>query len=131
VHGTLGADSQMNSVSYDNDGLFRYVSSRKTRDLEDGLSNTYMLGEVMFSDTWESANCWTYAISHADSLRTTRNPLNTEPGFGVHWQRQNGAFGSYHTGGAFFVFADGHIAWTADTIDSQLYNNLARIRSSF
>ena len=129
VHGTLGADSQMNTVSYDNDGMFRYVVARRPRDLTDGLSNTYMLGEVKFSDTWESANCWTYAITHADTLRTTRNPLNSTPGTGVHWRRQNGAFGSQHVGGAFFCYADGHLDWTSDSIDLELYRNLARIQN--
>ncbi len=127
VNGTKGADSPLAEVKYRNDGMFIYVRRRTVPDVADGLSNTLMLGEVRLSDTWESSNAWTYAISHADTLRTTRNPLNTPPGSGVAVERQNGAFGSWHSGGALFGFADGHVQWLSQEIDHSLYHKLAAI----
>lgn len=129
VAGTLGADSTEFTVKYENTGMFLYKKSTKHREVTDGLSNTIMHGEVRNSDTWESSNIWSYAISHADTLRTTRNPLNTRPGDGIAKDRQNGAFGSMHGGGAFFCYADGHLEWISDSIDKQLYDDLATISS--
>ena len=34
------------------------------------------------------------------------------------------AFGSWHTGGAFFCFADGHVTFISENIDIQTYQFL-------
>ena len=127
MQGTRGPDSPLHVVKYFNDGMFLYVRSRKLRQVRDGLSTTGLLGEVSFSDTWESSNTWTYALANADCLRSTRNPLNTRPGAGVTIQRQNGSFGSHHSAGAVFCFGDGHVAFVHNDIDHQLYQALATI----
>ena len=121
VQGTLGPDSPVHLTKFENDGMFLYVVARKTLHVRDGLSLTTMLGEVVLSDTWESSNTWTYALANADCLRSTRNPLNTWPGDGVVRERQNGAFGSEHPGGAVFCFADGHVKFTTDEVDQDVY----------
>ena len=119
--GTLGPDSEDRMTKFENDGLFVYVHPRRAAHIRDGHSNTYMLGEVTLSDTWESSNTWTYALANSDSLRSTRNALNTRPGSGVAFRRQNGAFGSYHPSGSNFVFADGHVEFEVDDISLTLY----------
>lgn len=127
VQGSLGPDSPLPEAKFDNNGMFLYVTQRKSSQVIDGLSNTLMLGEVVLSDTWESSNTWSYALVHADSLRTTRNPLNTLPGDGVAVDRQNGALGSYHPSGAVVAFADAHVEFLTDAVDSPLYRAMSTI----
>ena len=86
-----------------------------------------MMGEVALADTWESSNTWSYALVNADCLRSTRNPLNTRPGDGIVRERQNGAFGSEHPGGANFCYADGRIRFTEDTIGQTIYRSQSTI----
>jgi prepilin-type N-terminal cleavage/methylation domain-containing protein/prepilin-type processing-associated H-X9-DG protein len=127
VQGSLGPGDPSHLVKFDNNGLFLYVTQRVVRQITDGLSGTFLLGEVALADTWESSNTWSYAIVHADSLRTTANPLNTPPGAGRTVDRQNGAFGSEHPGGAQFAFADGHVDFLSDDVEPATYRALSTI----
>jgi prepilin-type N-terminal cleavage/methylation domain-containing protein/prepilin-type processing-associated H-X9-DG protein len=125
--GSLGPYHPLDEVKFDNNGAFLYVRQRKLRQLTDGTSGTFLLGEVVLADTWESSNTWTYALVHADSLRTTANPLNTQPGAGTSYDRQNGAFGSEHPGGALFAFADGHVDFVSDAVAKDVYRAMSTI----
>ena len=127
VQGSLGPGSPPNEVKFGNNGLFLYVTQRSENDIRDGLSNTAMIGEVVAAQTWESSNTWSYALIHADCLRTTRNPLNTLPGAGETVERQNGAFGSQHPGGAVFCFADGRTSFVNDALDMRAYRAMSTI----
>jgi len=128
--GSLGPTDPKWRVKYRNNGLFVYFDKRRSADVRDGLSNTFAAGEVRAADRWESSNTWTYAITHADGLRSTKNPLNTFPGDGIVEDRQNGAFGSMHPGGALFLFADGHVDFVSNDIDLSLYRRLSVIRNN-
>jgi len=127
VQGSLGTDSPAHVSKYFNNGLFVYANARKTAHVRDGLSNTMMIGEVVLADSWESSNVWSYAIANVDTLRNTRNPLNTQPGKGVVHERRNGAFGSSHSGGAAFCYADGHVAFVGNDIDASAYQAASTI----
>jgi prepilin-type N-terminal cleavage/methylation domain-containing protein/prepilin-type processing-associated H-X9-DG protein len=127
VNGTLGPEDPAKAVKFENNGLFLYVHKRKAKEVEDGLSNTMMLGEVALADTYESSNVWTYALANADCLRSTANPLNTIPGAGQVKDRQNGAFGSQHPSGAIFCFGDGHVEFLADNVSFPLYQEMSTI----
>jgi prepilin-type N-terminal cleavage/methylation domain-containing protein/prepilin-type processing-associated H-X9-DG protein len=126
--GTLGPGNLKWHVKYRNNGVFVYFQTRSPADVSDGLSNTFAVGEVRSADKWESSNVWTYGISHADCLRSTKNRLNTLPGDGVIEERQNSAFGSLHAGGALFLFADGHVQFVDDSIDFDAYRRLSTLR---
>ena len=128
VQGTKGPSAPHHEAKYDNDGMFLYVTKRRLAQLRDGTAKTMMLGEVVLSAEWESSNTWSYALVNADCLRTTENPLNTTPGSGIVRERQNGAFGSNHTSGANFVFADGHVEFTDDSIDLDIYREQSTVR---
>jgi len=127
VQGSLGPDSPAEVTKFKNDGMFLYVVSRKAKQIRDGLSHTMMIGEVVLADSWESSNTWSYALANADCLRSTRNPLNSQPGAGIVLERQNGAFGSHHSGGAFFCFVDGRVEFVDGDIDFSVYQSQSTI----
>ena len=128
--GSLGPSAPHADEKYRNDGMFIYVTPRTEREVIDGLSNTFTLGEVVLADTYESSNTWSYALAHADCMRTTAVALNTQPGAGPVVERRNGAFGSRHPGGANFAFADGHVTNVSDDIDLAVYQSLSTIAGS-
>lgn len=130
VQGTLGPSAAPAASKYFNDGLFLYVTRRKPKHITDGLSKTLMIGEVVLSDTWESSNIWNYALANVDCLRNTEYRLNTPPGAGspTPVNRQNGAFGSQHPGGAIFCFADGRAEFISEDVELAAYRAMSTIR---
>ncbi len=134
--GSLGPSHMVQITKYDNNGAFIYKTPRTLAEIEDGLSNTFLVGEVTRPDIWESSNIWSYAIANSDCLRTTDNPLNTRPGVGDApgegspidaIERRNGAFSSSHPNGALFLFGDSHVAFVPDSIELETYQGLSTI----
>ena len=121
-----------------NDGLFNYKLKRKVREMTDGTSKTIAFGEVLAPDTPDGQNLWSQAWHGGGGMRNTVNPINTPPGrvppgsstykpwaectYGPCW---NGAFGSEHTGGANFCFADGHVTFVSELISTTVYEAAA------
>ena len=117
-----------------NDGVFGYKHTIKMKQITDGSSNTFAVGEVKGEDTTNGYNVWSYSFRYGSSMRSTLNPLNSPPGTpssplsdcqyaaGVPpapcW---NGAFGSNHSSGANFVYIDGHVDFVSDDISTELY----------
>ena len=120
--------------SMTNDGIFYINSKVKLTDITDGTSNTIMMGERMrkdpiyntvYNDDFQNRSGWAWANSNAgfDYLFGTEVPINwvfpagttTDPGFVLEDQRFN-AFGSFHTGGANFCFADGSVKFLPATL---------------
>ncbi|MGQ9604745.1 MAG: DUF1559 domain-containing protein [Thermogutta sp.] len=133
--GSIGPSQGISgAVKAGNTGMFMYIRSMKFSDCLDGLSNTFFFGEVIKSHTAEGTNRWWIAGRHADSLRTTDNPLNTPVGEGITYPaggggigsgRNNGAFGSFHPGGGNFAYGDGSVRFISNTIDLVIYRALS------
>jgi prepilin-type N-terminal cleavage/methylation domain-containing protein/prepilin-type processing-associated H-X9-DG protein len=145
-HGTYGpgysppgsGSSDVSSVTMcGNTGMFNFSVYLNPKKVTDGLSKTFAVGEVKGPDTLNGYNIWGYASRHESNLRTTRNVLNEILGEPAPTQvksetwgsKYNGAFGSEHTGGAQFVFGDGHVEFISDDIDHALYDEMATIAS--
>jgi prepilin-type N-terminal cleavage/methylation domain-containing protein/prepilin-type processing-associated H-X9-DG protein len=115
------------------DGIFFINSKVKLTDITDGTSNTIMLGERMRLDPtyntvsgkdFQNNSGWAWANSNAgfDYLFGTEVPINwviplgttSDPGLVFEDERFN-AFGSFHTSGANFAFADGSVKFLADS----------------
>ena len=126
-NGSLGPNSPLNVTKYENNGAFLYKTPKSLAEVNDGLSNSFFVGEVTRPDVWESSNVWSYTVVNADCLRTTDNPLNTRPGAGDVRERRNGAFASSHPGGSLFLYGDGHVEFIADSVEQQLYQDLSTI----
>ena len=115
--------------------MFMYARRIRGREVTDGASKTFAVGEVPFADKLASLNLWTYAARLFSCLRTTANPLNTlvcfpenESSCGNYFPEtgpgnvlHNGAFGSEHPGGANFVYVDGHVTFVDDNVSLPVY----------
>ncbi len=114
-----------------NSGMFLYKNVVKAKNIKDGLSKTLACGETRLSHTRDCHNTWSHFRRFTDSTRVTESPVNTECGFpgiqNIQGEFLNGAYGSEHTGGGNFVYADGHVDFVPDEIDLELYQNISMI----
>lgn len=132
-------DRDFYAVKADNSGIFFYIREIKLQQIEDGTSHTFFGGEVLDSHTIDSSNIWSRAVRHLDGVRTADNPINTPAGpefkdlYREHRKTEApdrpyfamGAFASRHSGGANFVFADGHVEFISEDIDLDAYSAYA------
>jgi prepilin-type N-terminal cleavage/methylation domain-containing protein/prepilin-type processing-associated H-X9-DG protein len=135
--GKHGPDSQYpannSEIKIDNDGPFIYKKQYLRKDIVDGVSHTFFVGEC-----GDGLNKWTAGMRYA-TMRTTANPVNSRPtdlsipawvdrasrfAPADGW-RYTGAFGSRHMGGANFCFGDGHVTFVTDTIAMDAYQALS------
>ena len=146
------------TVRYLNNGVFVYALSYGIKDIEDGSSNTFLVGEASQGDfALRSSNVWAWGNRFTSSLRCANASLNTPPdGIGVGLlngecdgeQRMscgnqfdspgpgssgttgyaNGAFFSLHSGGANFCLSDASVSFATENIDFDVYQALATRR---
>jgi prepilin-type N-terminal cleavage/methylation domain-containing protein/prepilin-type processing-associated H-X9-DG protein len=134
THGPQDFDTYQ--VKYNgNTGLFVNAYPRRASDVQDGLSATLAVGEVIDAHTAASSNIWSLNLRLVDTFRTTVNPLNTKPGAGTlisgsgdaRTPDANGAFASPHAGGGNFSYGDGHVSFMNDNIALTTYRALSTI----
>lgn len=118
-------------------GLFnRYGTQLTFSSVTDGLSNTIAIGEVLpaHNDHLQGNAWWHYnsgGAAHASTIvpiNTPSNGTDCAPSAGGIPSARNWntgwAFRSQHTGGANFVFGDGHVQFLRQTIDMRTYQLL-------
>lgn len=131
-------------------GLFANRSRMGFKNMTDGPSNTFMIGESIIRGSnggnWGGAGGYWGGAPHGSYGFSTAEPPNTSVPDRVYSCKSttfdgapcengnaNGLSGrynfarSYHAGGAQFVFGDGAVRFVSDSIDRFTYRNLGRI----
>lgn len=98
------------------DGLFYRNSSVQIRDIRDGTSNTFMVGE---RSAKSGAGIWPGAVDNA-----TPNDVVTDCNAGNTINSRYTSFSSEHKGGAHFAFCDGSVHFISETINKRTYSLL-------
>jgi prepilin-type N-terminal cleavage/methylation domain-containing protein len=129
-------------------GMMVGAGSTNMRDVTDGTSNTLMVGEsrtdpdyvkdgqgmdhwnFFIPQIWDTGTnrCWSAGngsgTEHSEAAGSTLVKLNSRLNPAIHGVLMEVAFGSYHTGGAFFTLGDGSVRFINDNIDGTLYQGL-------
>lgn len=119
-------------IDADNSGLLFLNSRIRYGEIYDGSSNTILIGEIL-----PFVNSLGWASGTRATLRNTGHLINAHrprsgrysveelelpPGADQLWV---GGFGSNHPGGGQFCFADGSVRFISESMDPDLYANLA------
>lgn len=100
-----------------NNGIIIRRTKVSMKDVTDGTSNTLMIGESAFGDNDTNVRPWIVG-SVGNCLYSVRNvayPINQGEKPGP--LRNNVGFGSEHSNGAHFAFADGSVRFLNDSIE--------------
>jgi len=121
----------------DGEGIFYRGSSTKIGDITDGTSNTMMVGERCFR--WCQAT-WVGSVTNASMVPPPGSPAmagewngsgfilgHTFEGIGGPGSpgTEVNGFASQHTGGANFLFADGHVQFLQTNMNHKIYMALS------
>lgn len=105
------------------------VRTTRIRDVLDGTSNTFMVGEGHTKLAREISgpnhpNAHDFPVWCCTNNQHQNVVKETRFGKGPNQLGCDDCFASNHPGGVQFVFADGHVSFTSENIDQQLYVNL-------
>lgn len=101
-----------------------YAGSRtRARDITDGMSNVFMVGETRYGDAAWGASAKQDGCALARNIAGTQEGINLHAGRGIHSTR---GFSSFHIGGAHFLMADGSTHFISENISLAAYRQLGQ-----
>ncbi len=106
-------------------GMFYHNSKTRMRDLRDGTSNTIAVGERRTDETLGWYSTWVGMVPGGEEA--FQRILGSADHTPNHNDGHFDDFSSHHIGGAQFVFADGHVRFIANGINTGVYHGLATI----
>ncbi len=125
--------------NYFTDGVFYPWSRTRVGDIVDGTSKTLAVGERVYElRVWLRGGCFNKTSPPRACISSSKNirwPINSDTQEVCYNNCPGGRtclfndlfFGSNHPGGAQFVFADGSVHFLNETIDFDMYMDLATI----
>lgn len=107
-------------------GIFYHNSRVSIRDVTDGTTNTYMVGERKTKETDGWYTSWPGMIAEAEEAfqRVCGSADHTPNHPATHFDD----FSSNHTGGTQFLQADGSVRFLSENINTGTYQGLATIQ---
>lgn len=120
----IGTNGSFDGLNY-GDGFFSRVDWKRPRrhaDVQDGLSNTFMLGEAL--PDFDVYCSWPYANNVHSTCAIPPNMMDVNDPY--DWPNAQ-SFRSRHPGGLHFAFGDGSVKFISEAIDLDLYRSLATI----
>ena len=120
AYGNVGCNAEVRGM------MGRWSWSARLRDVPDGLSNTFCIGEAIgaacITQNWgvQSFGTTAHPINYLNSSLLQTLPTQANP----RWDESIG-FRSLHTGGTHFLMGDGSVRFVSDNIDGATYRALA------
>lgn len=107
------------------DGIFYHNSSVRIRNILDGTTNTYMIGERLTRVNLGWYSTWVGMVAEGEEafqrILGSADHVPNDPA--AHFDD----FSSHHPGGAQFCLGDGSVRFISEVIDTDLYHSLATI----
>lgn len=107
-------------------GMFNQNSNTRLRDVTDGATNTFAVGEkrTVEASLTSSQYRWGWHATRNTQKARINETLSTASPV-ISWDDNSANFGSEHVGGAHFVFADGSVHFLSENMNFTVYQNLS------
>lgn len=121
----IGDCSNSQTGPYATNGIMYPSSKTKAAEITDGLSKTYLIGEVSWDiyalRTWICGSGASTSVGWGWAARNIANPINSVPAGKPDWTAtvllNNSSLGSQHPQGAYIGNADGSVHFASENTD--------------
>ncbi len=120
------------------DGMLYHNSNTRMRDVVDGTSNVFLVGETHYQSSsyvntqfyrWASSD-WPRSLGQPAQVAAAVLPINSlvphKTNGSPTFDAQSRLFGSYHSGGCQFTMTDGSVHFVSQSIDMSIYRGMAK-----